>query len=161
MPAFRVLGLTGPHNFDDDNWFLEDTLLLHTALSQSDIQSFFHCAQGDGLGKHGNARAQRLAMMADLQQFSLYVEPQKIKKRFLEIVQDYASATTRGDRLLIIISGHGERGIGLEGAVNVGCKQNGGPKRLMPREILQLLAGCLGDVTIIVNSCYSGHWVEE
>lgn len=72
-------------------------------------------------------------------------------------MQDYASATTRGDRLLIIISSYGECVIGLRGAVNVGYTQNGDSRRL----ILQLVAGCPGGVTIIVNICYSGYWVEE
>ena len=83
-----------------------------------------------------------------------------LKSRFLRDLRLLANATLLNDRLIIVISCHGEICPGKEGQVAIGTSIRGNPNLLAPSEVFGILEEVRGSTAIIVNTCYSGMWVK-
>jgi len=88
------------------------------------------------------------------------IQDGSLKAAFLGEINSVFSAAEDGDQILLIVNGHGNDEENSFGGVEVDV---GGPapSYLMPSDVLSLIPADRGlSITIIVNSCFSGKWVE-
>jgi hypothetical protein len=93
--------------------------------------------------------------------WSTKIQPRQLKRKFLKTLKTMTSLTKPEDVLLVFLCGYGAEDYSNKGSVEIGESRFGVPKLLFPMEVLRIIAGCVGRTTVIVNSCYSGFWLEE
>lgn len=110
---------------------------------------------------HGHAHAERVVIGDECD------EPMQHDKidgaRFQAVVMaklnGYFTQMVKGDRLVIFFVGHGV-GVGVDkGALLIGTTNSA----LKPEYFFanRMLVDTLGDVTVVVDCCYSGAWIEK
>jgi hypothetical protein len=148
-------------NVDDDtpNPFIDDSGVQEANPREGPVLDTI----AHQIGLHGHCRASRIVLNQGQSGFHWATKEKrrKLKKRFLEEVKHFVQKTEFGDRLLISITGHGTDAEGHVGSVSIGQRSIGVHTWLSPQEFLPLVASCKSEVTLIINSCFSGAWVDE
>jgi hypothetical protein len=153
---FRVAAVCGSHTESvmQDSRLFEDFVLMHDLLPQAAESSWL---LGIDLQDPRAVQGQTLREVP----WSTKIQPRQLKRKFLKTLKTMTSLTKPEDVLLVFLCGYGAEDYSNKGSVEIGESRFGVPKLLFPKEVLRIIAGCVGRTTVIVNSCYSGFWLEE
>ncbi|KAF8424361.1 hypothetical protein EV426DRAFT_712170 [Tirmania nivea] len=83
-----------------------------------------------------------------------------LKTKFLDELSTRARATRFGERLVVIIVGHGGKGGGVGISEHRRVQWGRCLRLLQPSEVLRIVMDSQGAVTVVVNTCHSGCWNE-
>jgi hypothetical protein len=113
---------------------------------------------------HGHPQGPRLLLNPQRLDWVEHVTVVNLKRTFLTSLQQAAARSSKGDRILVLINGHGIPTIpGSEVRGGVEIEVNGARKfrYLSPVDVFTALRDTEADITVILNSCYSGCWVDR
>jgi len=86
-----------------------------------------------------------------------------LKRTSLASLQQAAARSSKSDRILVLINGHGifhDVQNQVPGSIGIGNNVVGTAQYLSPLDVVTALRGTKADITVILNSCYSGQWVN-
>lgn len=85
------------------------------------------------------------------------VSPKRLRSRFISSITKLASKSKEEDFNLIIITGQGS----IEtGNISIGAKgSKDTPLQLKPKDVLAVVGRIKGTVVLLIDACYSSHWV--
>jgi len=146
-----------------DHWLVEGYTLYYSLFkSMPRLTNAKYCSVDSTgieiLGKNGHPPAERLQSMAQqLNTFSQFHEPRKVKKVFLQYLSDFTASSQSRDTLLVVITGHRQM-TGYEGGITTGYNRLGNDKVLLPQDVFSLVKRNKGHTTMIVHSCFARMW---
>ncbi|KAF8416213.1 hypothetical protein EV426DRAFT_433611 [Tirmania nivea] len=144
--------------------------MLRGLLPHSDTDIYLTCVnlnteeRKEKIRAHGEPTAERIDMEAVLTDMSWLttVKRSALKSTFLNRLQNTARTASVTDRVLVIVSGHGE----LEsGDIAIGeygrlMSFHRDPALLRAEEVYAVLRECAGNCTVLVNAYASGQWTK-
>jgi hypothetical protein len=113
---------------------------------------------------HGHPQGQRLLLNSQHLDWVEHVTVVGLKKIFLASLQQVAARSSKGDRILVLINGHGifdTPESEVPGSIEIGMNDARKFRYLSPVEVFTALRHTEADITVVLNSCYSGCWVNR
>jgi hypothetical protein len=153
-------------NVVEDAFFLCDLLMFHQLLPRSQDERWvsridpLEPGVESYLRAHGHPRTDRV-VLAPAGEWLEVVGAVAMRRTFIASVQQGVARATSRDRLIILINGHGNDTNQHAGDVFMGSTAAGEERCISASDVNDLLARTKAKVTIIINSCFSGHWVPE
>lgn len=156
-----------PQEFSDDHWFFCDMLLLQQLVPRAADEMWLvplnltqHHYQRY-LEANGHPQVERVLLKtSESPPLFRQIPDSNLKAAFLGEINGVFSAADDGDQILLIVNGHGSDENNSYGGVEIDV---GGatPSYLMPTDVLRLIPVEKNlNITIIINSCFSGKWIE-
>jgi len=165
----RLIAVLGVPDAVSNDWLISDFCLLHKILggvaseetwlgsSHIDLHQLV-TSTGKGI-LHGYGGANRRVVFSkDEPNFMTHAVPHQLKQRFLDAITGIAAKADDGERIMIIIVGHGNS----SGEVGIGTvSESLSDDEVLTREEVEAVLAPAKDgveVTILTTACYSGLW---
>jgi hypothetical protein len=149
--------------------FFCDLILLYQLLSQSVDERWIPAMpytpdlMQRSLTIHGHPQGERLLLNPQRLDWVEHVTVGGLKRIFLASLQ-VAARSSKGDRILVLINGHGifdTPESEVPGSIEIGMNDARKFRYLSPVEVFTALRHTEADITVVLNSCYSGCWVNR
>jgi hypothetical protein len=170
MQPLRIVGVCGAYELSDD-WFIVDFCWLHRLFAShanvveeiwlSGVDETKAAKELAGL-KFGDPKNPRLTADEVVEErFSIHVEQQDLRARFLQAIHATAEHIQEGERLLVVVCSHGAHvdhvtsaGSGEEGDFLVGEDDTGVPTLVSQKGFLEAMEP-MGEnkLSLLTTSC--------
>jgi hypothetical protein len=113
---------------------------------------------------HGHPRGQRLLLNPQRLDWVENVTVVGLKRIFLASLEQAAARSSKGDRIFVLINGHGTLDnpeIEISGCIEIGMNGARKIRYLSPVEVFTALRNTKADITVVLHSCHSGCWIDR
>ncbi|KAF8526419.1 hypothetical protein BDD12DRAFT_870727 [Trichophaea hybrida] len=165
--SLRVRAVCGSTDLENDAWFHADNALFHAILPRVQDEEWLVAVDPnsevvkEAVHLHGHASAPRILIRNQSGPWMRQVTAGDLRKVFIDSIGDVVEKCSTDDLLVVIITGHGDDDSRRHGHVRVGQSTIMHTRRfLSPKDVFDVTAKNMGYTTVVVNSCFSGIWVE-